>query len=29
MPRRERRTAIKGSLRASGVSVIVDRWMTG
>jgi hypothetical protein len=29
MPRRENRSTIKGSLRASGVGVIVDRWMTG
>ena len=29
MPRREGRSAIKGSLRASGVGVIVDRRMTG
>jgi hypothetical protein len=29
MPRRERRCAIKGSLGASGIGVIVDRWMTG
>jgi hypothetical protein len=28
MPRRERRSAIKGSLRASGVGMVVDRWMT-